>query len=230
MKKISYLLAMTAIAPMWIACSNGNSSSESSAQTDTVLAATVAADSVAEQAPIVQQQQLTSDMRFFQVQGPVKSIQETEKWSSNSQSHFRSMEFDKEGNLKHSNIKIKRNKKGQIYWTKYTRGKGKEWEIYYKKCNYKLNSEGVALSATVYVQHPYSEGSDWREKYTLTEQGWINTCKYSFYTSDGSYNGTITDTYSYADIDQQGNWLSVTIKPDKGKSKGVITRKITYWE
>lgn len=162
-----------------------------------------------------EQEAFTSpDLKWAHLQGHVKSVTTTISYDGST--YDETMEFDEDGMcIFASEVRVDRNDGGQITMTAE--------EEY--KTKYFYNEAG-------YLESQNSNECDWSvwERFTLDERGWIVSSE-----SEGCGDYTI-NTFSYSDIDENGNWLKATEESvyeeegEKISATETITRKITYWE
>lgn len=230
MKRISLLII---IAILYCCCttngSDGQDNESGVAPMDSVVEA-----SDSEVVELELESPFTSqDLKWQQLHGHVKQVKY--KYENGDDTY----RFDVQGNFitNHNSYsyphKVKRNNRGQIVeWHLWM----DETDFYYDE-EYQYNDEGYICKLS-----NSSEADEEEYTYVLNEKGWPISATWKY--EDGEmgdeevthYKGTAS--FSYPQIDEQGNWLKRVEKLKFRNVKGgktktstyTTTRKITYWE
>lgn len=222
------ILFFSILAALLCGCNSANHEGQGST-TDTIGVDSVVNSVIAESEPSEPEPPFTSpDLKFHHAQGPVKQI--VEKWKRNDGTTGSvTYNFDRQGKwTPDQRITLERNSKGQIISMKEQYDDEYDIDFY----EYKYNKDGyVCQSEYIY------ESEEETFKYTLNENGWPVSTKTAFIdpTDDSTY-GSGTQSYTYSDIDEQGNWMKCQMKVKENDGENnyaysvTTTRKITYWE
>ena len=127
--------------------------------------------------------------------------------------------------------KYTRNDNGQIIRAHKT--ERDEWWKYTYTYIYTYNADGFVCRERFLIGGD-AEPTDLKTSYTVDERGWVTTSVAKEW--EGEWK-TYTSTFTYADIDEYGNWHKANEKiiytcedGESGMRRCRITRKITYWE
>lgn len=226
MKRIQIYLFSIAVACLFCGC--GQKGGGQGDATDTIVPDTIIVAEQLEPEPEPEPPFTSPDLKWHELQGHVK--QEIYLYNDGGKIVYN---FDKEGNFtsckfKGGKLVVKRNKKGQIVEEKWIYSSVQ----YYDMNTYKYNADGYIC----YEESSYDVDSE-ESEFVLNDKGWPISAKSKEWLCGDDYCGKYTSTYTYADIDDHGNWCKCVIK-DKGRhshgdpisNTAIITRKITYWE